>query len=67
MADVKDPCPTGHTWNYATGKCTFCDKDLEQHKATVDHNRIFEKYKCDCGAEAAGFTSHAHWCKLAGK
>ncbi len=51
--------PAMHEWDYTADVCilcgrTFADLMIDSNNKTVP--------VCQCGAEAAGFSSHTHWC-----
>lgn len=48
-----------HVWSGDSARCKKCHLTWDMYLASKSYSM------CDCGAEAAGFNTHAHWCSKA--
>ena len=55
----------GHKWIADSDVCQRCGLDFEDYKKGLETRFKWSNTKCTCGATAAGFDSHAHYCDLA--
>ena len=58
MAEVTGKCTDGHTFDYFAEQCSKCGITFDEYKKSM---RVYS-IDCECGAEKAGFDTHAHWC-----